>query len=140
MFPRSTFGHQESFYCGGTLQSPGPGSLRARPRDFYKRVGPTDLPIRKLSAYAVVFISSLTYGKMYGMVRTTVYLPEKLKASLKKLADEENRSEAEIIREAINKVVTAKRHVRPRIPLTSEGLGDPLIADKVDELLWGGSD
>jgi predicted nucleic acid-binding protein len=72
---------------------------------------------------------------MYGMVKTTIYLPEKLRASLKRRAEEENRSEAEIIREAIRKAVAVRRRVRPRIPLSVEGLGDSTIADKVDELL-----
>jgi len=78
-----------------------------------------------------------TYGKMYGMKKTTVYLPEALKASLEKMAAEEDRSEAEIIRAAIEAAVKNRQRPRPKIPLTSESLGDPRAAERVDELLEG---
>lgn len=74
---------------------------------------------------------------MYGMTKTTVYLPDDLKASLKRLSEEEGRSEAEIIREAIRTAVEKRTSSRPRIPLTEKGLGDPSIAERVDELLEG---
>jgi predicted transcriptional regulator len=77
------------------------------------------------------------YGKMYGMTKTTVYLPEDLKASLKQLSAEEGRSEAEIIREAIRTAVEKRTSARPNIPLIDSGLGDPSIAERVDELLEG---
>ncbi|UCH26421.1 MAG: ribbon-helix-helix protein, CopG family [Trueperaceae bacterium] len=71
------------------------------------------------------------------MVKTTVYLPEDLKISLERLASQEGCSEAEIIRSAIRAVVESRRHPRPRIPLTGQGLGDPSAAWRVDELLEG---
>ena len=74
---------------------------------------------------------------MYGMVKTTVYLPEELKASLTRMAEEQQRSEAELIREAIQVAVSTRQRLRPRIPLTGEALGDPNISERVDEHLEG---
>ena len=74
---------------------------------------------------------------MYGMIKTTVYLPEALKADLEKMAAEEKRSEAEIIRAAIAAAVENRQRPRPTIPLFSGGLGDPPAAERVDELLEG---
>jgi plasmid stability protein len=71
------------------------------------------------------------------MVKTTLYLPEDLKASLERLAAEQGRSEAEIIREAIRSAVTSPPHPRPRVPLVAHPLGDATVADRVDELLDG---
>ena len=50
---------------------------------------------------------------MYGMIKTTVYLPEALKADLEKLAAEEKRSEAEIIRAAIQRAVDQRPRPKP---------------------------
>jgi predicted transcriptional regulator len=74
---------------------------------------------------------------MYGMVKTTVYLPEDLKASLERLAAEQGRSEAELIREAIQVMVGKGTLVSPKVPLVAAGLGDPAAAERVDELLEG---
>ncbi len=74
---------------------------------------------------------------MYGMIKTTVYLPDELKASLKRLSEEEGRSEADIIREAIRTIVERRTSPRPRVPLTEKGLGDSSTADRVDEFLEG---
>jgi hypothetical protein len=74
---------------------------------------------------------------MYGMVKTTVYLPEDLKTALARAAEEENRSEAQVIRDAIRVAVTVRKRVRPRLPLTSQPLSDPTAAERVDELLEG---
>ena len=74
---------------------------------------------------------------MYGMKKTTLYLPEELKASLERMAADELRSEAEIIREAIAEKVDRRTRPRPNLPLCAAGLGDPTIAERVDELLDG---
>lgn len=71
------------------------------------------------------------------MVKTTVYLPRDLKSSLARMAADERRSEAEIIREAIRSSVEGRRRPRPRVPLTGRGLGDPEAALRADELLTG---
>ncbi len=72
---------------------------------------------------------------MYGMFKTTVYLPEDLKAALERMAAAEGRSEAEIIRESIRATVAGRRSPRPRIPLCARGLGDPTASERTDELL-----
>ena len=74
---------------------------------------------------------------MYGMMKTTVYLPEDLKASLSRVAAERGRSEAELIREAIQALVGGGTPPRPRVPLVATALGDPTAAERVDELLEG---
>ena len=71
------------------------------------------------------------------MHETTVYLPEELKASLARMAAAQKRSEAELIREAIEAAVSSRKRPRPRIPLTGEGLGDPNLSERLDELLEG---
>lgn len=77
------------------------------------------------------------YGTMYGMLKTTVYLPEDLKASLERVAAERGRSEAEVIREAIRALVGDNAPARPRVPLIGTPLGDPTAAERVDDLLDG---
>jgi len=72
------------------------------------------------------------------MVKTTVYLPEKLKRQVKRAAARTKRSEAQIIREAIEAAMRQQVPPQPRIPLFEEGLGDPTIAERVDELLKKG--
>ena len=71
------------------------------------------------------------YGTMYGMaVKTTVYLPDALKAALQAEAAASGRSEADIIREAIAAKVASARP-------TAGFLDAEPIADRVDELLAG---
>ena len=74
---------------------------------------------------------------MYGMKKTTVYLPDELKRSLEQMASDEGRSEAELIRSAIQTAVQQRERPRPRIPITTRPLGDPSFAERVDELLDG---
>ncbi len=77
------------------------------------------------------------YGTMYGMKKTTVYLPDDLKAALERVAVAEGCSEAELIRAAVHDRVAALSRPRPRVPLWPSGFGDPTIAERVDELLDG---
>lgn len=72
---------------------------------------------------------------MYGMKKTTVYLPDDLKAALGRAAVEKGQSEAELIREAIENLVRGFERPRPRLPLFSSG--DPTLAERVDEELRG---
>ena len=76
-----------------------------------------------------------TYGRMYGMEKTTVYLPSELKRALERAAQLEGRSEADLIREGV--AVVAERHAarEPNAPLFDSG--DPDFASRVDELLEG---
>lgn len=78
-----------------------------------------------------------TYGMTYGMHRTTIYLPDELKRALTRIARREGRSEAELIREAVQEAVERRRAAAPRIPLFDRGLGDPDLARRVDEVLDG---
>lgn len=69
------------------------------------------------------------------MRKTTLYLPDDLKASVERMAEESGASEAEIIRGALRDAVSRREAPRPRIPLIETGLGDPTLATRVDELL-----
>jgi len=71
---------------------------------------------------------------MYGMKRTTIYLPDKLKSNLARAAQDEGRSEADIIREGVERLLEA-RQPEPRLPLFSSGKPD--LAERTDELLAG---
>ncbi len=72
---------------------------------------------------------------MYGMRRTTVYLPDELKAALERAAAASGRSEAELIREGVEHVAGLAERPPPRLPLFDSG--DPSLAERADELLDG---
>lgn len=72
---------------------------------------------------------------MYGMTKTTIYLPKELKRQVKEAAKRERRSEAEIIRNAVAAAMLKRTPPKPTLPLTHEGLGDPTIAERVEELI-----
>jgi plasmid stability protein len=71
------------------------------------------------------------------MFKTTLYLPEELKKALERRAAEEGLSEAALIRRALQQEVGDASPVRPRVPLFEVDLGDPNLAERVDELLEG---
>jgi len=60
------------------------------------------------------------------MVKTTIYLPSALKERLERLADSSGRSEASLIRDAVEAFVAA-RPPRPRIPLVDAGEVEPIL-------------
>jgi len=70
------------------------------------------------------------------MKRTTVYLPADLKLRLEEVAERESRSEASIVREAVQAALDSRDAPIPKLPLF-DGWGDPTLADRVDELLAG---
>lgn len=72
---------------------------------------------------------------MYGMRRTTVHLPDELKAALERTAALSGRSEADLIREGVQHAVSSGRRPRPRLPLFDSG--DPTLAERAEELLEG---
>jgi hypothetical protein len=76
-----------------------------------------------------------TYGSVYGMEKTTVYLTETQKRALGTLARQSGRSEAELIRDGIDLVTAVRRVAEPTLPLFDSG--DPSLAERVDELLEG---
>ena len=81
------------------------------------------------------------YGTMYGtmarMLKTTVYLTPELKACLARLSAEQGRSEADLIRAALETLTTAERP-RPRFPLINSGDRATNISERVDEILAEG--
>lgn len=70
---------------------------------------------------------------MYGMTKTTVYLPDDLKRALEAEAGRRGTSEAEVIRDAIRHEVSGVVR-RPQGALFS---GREPVAERVDELLSG---
>ena len=72
---------------------------------------------------------------MYGMDKTTVYLPSELKEALAATAKRRRVSEAELIREGIALVTAADTPPRPTLPLFNSG--QPSLAENFDELLKG---
>lgn len=73
---------------------------------------------------------------MYGMRRTTIYLPDELKAALERTAAAQGRSEADVVRSALVAATADQAHPRPRLPLFDSG--DPTLAGRVDEGLAAG--
>lgn len=69
------------------------------------------------------------------MIKTTVYLPLKLKRALTRLAGQRGCSEAELLREAVSRLAGATEAPMPKLPLfRSKG---PSIAEDVDHALEG---
>ncbi|HEX9644985.1 MAG TPA: CopG family transcriptional regulator [Acidimicrobiia bacterium] len=78
------------------------------------------------------------YVIMYGVKRTTVYLPEDLKARLEAAARSEGRTEADLIRQALGDLLGAAPPPRPRLPLIEPTGVTTNWAERVDELLVEG--
>jgi len=81
------------------------------------------------------------YGTVYGIMskarKTTIYLPDRLKRDIERVAQSERRSEANVIRDAVESAIQQRRPPQPRIPLVSYGLGAPDVAERAEELLDG---
>ena len=103
-------------------------SVRTGPRDGDALVDP-DGRIRSWRAPC----KGATGGTIRPVEKTTLYLPEDLKAAVKRAAAERGVSEAEIIRESI-RVSVGRVRPRPRGALYSSG--QP-IARHAEELLAG---
>ena len=72
---------------------------------------------------------------MYGMDKTTVYLPRHLKEAVTAAARRRGMSEAELIREGIAMAVAREEPRPPRLPLFDSG--KPGLAQNIDEGLRG---
>ncbi len=72
---------------------------------------------------------------MYGVDKTTVYLPSELKGALAAAAKRRGVSEAELICPGIAMVTAAYTPPRPRLPLFDSGQSE--LAERFDELLEG---
>jgi hypothetical protein len=75
---------------------------------------------------------------MYGMEKTTVYIPPELKRALSSVAAERRCSEAELIREALRDITARSTPPCPRLPLFASR--KPRLAERVDEALAGFGD
>lgn len=67
---------------------------------------------------------------MCGMVKTTLYLPDDLKARLEQVAQREGRSEADLVREALTDLVERRTPPRPQGAIFHSG--DPGWAAAAD--------
>jgi hypothetical protein len=72
---------------------------------------------------------------MYGMEKTTVYVPGELKRALARSAAEKGCSEAELIRQALRAATSAGGAPSPRLPLFKSG--KPRLAERVEQALAG---
>ncbi len=90
----------------------------------------------RLARQRIAGLYNQTYGRVYGMKKTTVYLTDDLKAALERAAVAQGRSEAELIRDAVRDLTQGLEPPRPRLPLFSSG--DPTLAERVDEELARG--
>lgn len=81
---------------------------------------------------------NIAYGTMYGVKRTTIYLTDTQKLALEEIADATRCSEAELIRDGVDRVIESNRPTR-RKPGPLFALDDPLLDDpqRVDEALEG---
>ena len=71
------------------------------------------------------------------MRKTTIYLPDELKESVESVARSEGRSEADVIRDAIEEAVASRRPPEPRVPLPGVSLRHRGVAAQAEELLEG---
>ncbi len=72
---------------------------------------------------------------MYGMFKTTLYLPDDLKAALERAAKQTGRSEADLIREGIRLAVAQQEPATPTIGILVSA--DPDFAEHADDPLAG---
>jgi hypothetical protein len=76
-----------------------------------------------------------TYGTVYGMEKTTVYLTATQKRALERAARTAGRSEADLIREGVE-LITA-RHGSAELVLPLFASDRPDLAERVDEAVEG---
>jgi hypothetical protein len=69
------------------------------------------------------------------MVKTTIYLPESLKAQLERTAAQTRRSEADVIREGIGLAVEKHRRPAPKSGIFASG--SPSLRERMDEVMEG---
>jgi hypothetical protein len=83
----------------------------------------------------IALIIAMIYGRMYGMQKTTVYIPSDVKLALGKVATARGLSEAEVIRQALRAATAEIASPRPRVPLFKSG--KPRLAEQIDDALTG---
>jgi len=72
---------------------------------------------------------------MYGMKRTTLYLPPELKRAIEETAAARRCSEAKVIRDALVTATRASARPRPKLPLFASK--QPRLAEQVERALRG---
>ncbi len=72
---------------------------------------------------------------MYGVHKTTVYIPNELKRQIEQAATRRGRTVAELVREALQALLDSSTPPSPRLPLFESGRPD--LAEHVDEALAG---
>lgn len=82
-----------------------------------------------------------TYGTIYGVKRTTVYLTDEQKRQLEEIAGRTRQTEAQLIRDGVDRVIGESQPDRSK-PGPLFALNDPLLDDpsRVDEALEGFGD
>lgn len=80
-------------------------------------------------------LDAWTYGTVYGMQKTTVYLPDDIKRALQQVAAARGCTEAHLIREALLALTRRARPPRPRLPLFKSKR--PRLAERIDDALAG---
>jgi plasmid stability protein len=75
---------------------------------------------------------------MYGVKRTTIYLPDELKARLEAVARREGRTEADVIRDALAQALDGRVRPKPTLPLVPATGRTTNWAEEVDERLADG--
>jgi hypothetical protein len=76
-----------------------------------------------------------TYGNVYGMEKTTVYLTATQKRALERAARTAGRSEADLIRQGVELITARHRTAELVLPLFSSN--QPDLAEHVDDALEG---
>lgn len=110
----------------------GPGSIAEHRETYHGKREPSDC--RERAARSGKSHERQTYGTMYGMKKTTLYLPDELKRAVSRVAKARACSEADVVREAL-RALTKQEPARPTLPLFKSGKAD--LARRVDELLAG---
>jgi len=80
----------------------------SRPPEILSRSRCATVVVRRAVPHTRSYARDPTYGTIYGMHRTTVYLPEEMKARLSAEAERRGISEAELIRTAVDKELTRR--------------------------------
>lgn len=75
------------------------------------------------------------HGITRDMKKTTVYLPERIKATLARPAAERGVSESSLVREAVAGLVWKTESPKPQLPLFHSD--DPTLAKRLEEELGG---
>ncbi len=73
---------------------------------------------------------------MYGMRKTTIYLPDELKLALERTAIAQGSSEADVVRGAVVAPTAEPSYPTLRLPLFDSG--DATLAGRVDDELMAG--